>query len=230
MSLAVHPDTTDTTDTTDTPRATGITELIDDLVGPAVHEPDYISSSRIAGEILLSAWSAWTGRALPSVAEAEREFRAALVDEGDLSSAQVAGLAAKLCPPGAYDLGEWLADAAERLVLRVRPWIPIWAGYTWWVLQWCRHAGREQVIFLGRDGLPFYAAARHMPGAGSFSFSLLDAPRRLLGSPLFDDHLAARVRPARWTSPCTPATSSRRCPSRTRWRSGTAACGGCPPT
>jgi hypothetical protein len=171
----------------------GITELIDDLLRPAVAEPDYITSSRMATELLLPAWSAWAGRGLPSVTEAERDFRAALLDEGDLTPAQVSALAAKLCPGQGSDLRAWLADAAERLVLRIRPWIPVWAGFTWWALEWCRHAGRDQVIFLGRDGLPFYAAARYMPSPGSFRLSILDAPRRLLGSPVLNGYLAARV-------------------------------------
>jgi hypothetical protein len=169
-----------------------INELVGDLIGPAVSEPDYVNSSRVAIDLLSATWCAWSGRDLPTVGDADETFRAALADEGDLDPAQVSRLASELCPSPTDGLGMWLADAAERLVLRIRPWIPVWVGYTWWALEWCRYAERDQIVFLGRDGLPFYAAARYLPGRIQCP-ALLDAPRRLLGSPLLDEHLATTI-------------------------------------
>lgn len=173
-------------------RSLDITELIKSILDPTLEEPDYVSSSHLAIELLTDAWAAQSGRDLPTVQDACRTFRAALVDEGDISPAQVGELATKLCPAPVGDLHDWLADAAERLLLRIRPWIPIWVGFTWWSFEWCRHTKRQQVIFLGRDGLPFYTAAGQFGGDGP-RVRLLDAPRRLLGSPLFESHLDASI-------------------------------------
>ncbi|MCK2215434.1 hypothetical protein MF672_016790 [Actinomadura sp. ATCC 31491] len=182
MSVAAGPD---------------VVELIEELAGPAVTEPDYVSSSRLTNRVLLTAWTALTGREPPTGEQAEREFRAALAAPGDLGPAQVERLARLLCPEPGGDLPGWLAAAAERLVLRARPWLPVWVGFTWWALEWCRQSGYRQVVFLGRDGLPFYAAARHMPQAAGLELSLLDVPRRLLGSPQLEAYLAGRLDPAR---------------------------------
>ncbi len=113
---------------------------------------------RAVVEFCLERWRAETSAPAPSAEEAGAEFRSTMITTNDLSFRQVDQLCNRTF--GAQDdLTAWLCDTTERFLAIVKPWTPVWYGFTDWALRWCRQNSVETLVFLARDALPFFVAA-----------------------------------------------------------------------
>lgn len=113
---------------------------------------------RAVVEFCLERWRIATSAGVPSVAEAAAEFRDVTIAANDLSLRQVDQLCDRTFGTQS-DLTAWLSETTERFLSLVRPWTPVWYGFTNWALRWCRQNSIETLVFLARDALPFYVAA-----------------------------------------------------------------------
>ncbi len=103
-------------------------------------------------------WLAASGAELPSAEEAGAEFRDAMMAAKDLSPRQVDQLCNRTFGLQ-RGLSAWLCDTTERYLTIIKPWTPVWHGFTDWALRWCRQNSIETLVFLARDALPFFVAA-----------------------------------------------------------------------
>jgi hypothetical protein len=114
--------------------------------------------SRAVVDFCLQRWQAASSAAAPSAEDAGAQFRSAMLAAGDLSQRQVDQVCDRtFAAPG--DLAEWLGATTERFLNLIRPWTPVWYGFTNWALRWCRQHSIETLIFLARDALPFFVVA-----------------------------------------------------------------------
>jgi hypothetical protein len=114
--------------------------------------------TRAVVEFCLERWRVESAAAAPSAEEAGAEFRSTMIATNDLSFRQVDQLCNRTF--GAQtDLTAWLCDTTERFLAIVKPWAPVWYGFTNWALRWCRQNAIETLVFLARDALPFFVAA-----------------------------------------------------------------------
>lgn len=150
---------------------------------------DHRGKHRIGG--LLRDWQSCSGRSIGTTADVAGEFADNMRVDGDLAPAQVDQLLGRVCPSDRLPLGVWLAECNERLLLRIRLWFPLWTAYTSWALDWCWSRGYPQLVFLARDSLPLYAAARALHP--ELTLALVDVPRTLLNSPGLVDYLTASI-------------------------------------
>ncbi|HEX8205960.1 MAG TPA: hypothetical protein VF587_07885 [Solirubrobacteraceae bacterium] len=145
----------------------------------------------------VAEWEIWSGRALPDQQTAASDFAASMLAETDLAPEQIAETIARLAPPPA-DRGlagdgrdEWLEECSRQFLMRVRPWFPVWFGFTAWVDDWCRSHDVDTIVYLCRDSLPFYALA-HALARGSTDgpdLVLVHLSRRTVSSGMIGDHL-----------------------------------------
>lgn len=143
----------------------------------------------------MALWQDWSGSPVPTPRTARAELTTSLRAEGDLTERQIQDFIDRILPASDLPLETQLRGASERLILRAAPWFPLWLGYTDWLLDWCRSRGYADVIFLARDSLPFYTAARHSPltADGDLQLSMVDLPRAALEVSGLSTHLAATV-------------------------------------
>ena len=114
--------------------------------------------TRAVVEFCLERWRVESSAVAPSVEQAGAEFRATMIATNDLSLLQVDQVCNRTF--GAQpDLTGWLCDTTERFLAVIRPWAPVWYGFTNWALRWCRQNSIETLVFLARDALPFFVAA-----------------------------------------------------------------------
>jgi hypothetical protein len=134
--------------------------LLQDLPKPSEYRlgAEY---TRAVVDFCLERWRIATGAPAPSAEEAGAEFRGAMTVAGDLSHRQVDQLCNRTFGSQS-DLPAWLCDTTERFLNLVRPWTPVWYGFTDWSLRWCRQNSIETLVFLARDALPFFVAATAM--------------------------------------------------------------------
>lgn len=114
--------------------------------------------TRAIVEFCLGRWQVATGAEIPSAEEAGAEFRGAMLAAADLSHRQVDQLCDRTFGTQS-ELTSWLRDTTERFLHIIRPWLPVWHGFTDWALRWCRQNSIETLVFLARDALPFFVAA-----------------------------------------------------------------------
>jgi hypothetical protein len=114
--------------------------------------------TRAVAEFCLARWRAESPADVPSAAAAAAEFRDVTIAAGDLSLRQV-GQVCDRTFGSQSDLAAWLSETTERYLTLIRPWIPVWYGFTNWALRWCRQNSIETLVFLARDALPFFVAA-----------------------------------------------------------------------
>ncbi len=134
--------------------------LLRDLPKPSEYRlaADY---TRAVAEFCLERWLVASPGPAPSAEQAGGEFRGALFAANDLSHRQVDQLCDRTF--GAQsDLPAWLCETTERFLGLIRPWTPVWYGFTDWALRWCRQNSIESLVFLARDALPFFVAATAM--------------------------------------------------------------------
>ncbi|ONI76160.1 hypothetical protein ALI144C_36395 [Actinosynnema sp. ALI-1.44] len=134
--------------------------LLRDLPKPSEHRlaAEY---TRAITDFCLERWRVASSAVAPSVEEAGAEFRSAMISAGDLSNRQVDQLCDRTFGTQ-NDLPAWLCDTTERFLALIRPWTPVWYGFTNWALRWCRQNSIETLVFLARDALPFFVAATAM--------------------------------------------------------------------
>ena len=113
---------------------------------------------RAVVEFCLERWRLESAAPAPSTEEAGAEFRDVTIAANDLSLRQVDQLCDRTFGTQS-DLTAWLSETTERFLSLVRPWTPVWYGFTNWALRWCRQNSIETLVFLARDALPFYVAA-----------------------------------------------------------------------
>jgi hypothetical protein len=106
----------------------------------------------------LEKWLAAGGAELPSAEEAGAEFRDTMTAAQDLSPRQIDQLCNRTFGVQ-RELSAWLCDTTERYLNIIKPWTPVWHGFTDWALRWCRQNSIETLVFLARDALPFFVAA-----------------------------------------------------------------------
>jgi hypothetical protein len=171
----------------------GFDQLLDQSCAASIDTVDYLELARESVDCLITLWRQWTGCGPRPTDSVRNELAAHLGADGDLTPLQVEVMLARLSPATSLPLHDWLLDCSERLLLRTRPWFPLWWSYTRWLLAWCQDRGYQQLVFLARDSLPLYAAARAAPAAirDGLDLHLLDAPRSLMDSPLLGRHVAA---------------------------------------
>jgi hypothetical protein len=114
--------------------------------------------SRAVVDYCLDKWLAACPAGPPSVEEAAAQFRDAMIAAKDLSSSQVDQLCHRTFGIQ-RELPAWLCETTERFLNMIRPWTPVWLGFTDWALRWCRQNSIEAMVFLARDALPFFIAA-----------------------------------------------------------------------
>jgi hypothetical protein len=114
--------------------------------------------TRAVVDFCLDSWRVASSARAPSAEEAGAEFRSAMIAAGDLSHRQVDQVCSRTFAAQG-DLSAWLGQTTERFLNLVRPWTPVWYGFTNWVLRWCRQNSIETLVFLARDALPFFVAA-----------------------------------------------------------------------
>lgn len=107
-------------------------------------------------------WQMWSHRDLPSPGEAVSQFVETMRHEGDLSKTQIDQLSRTVFTPTDQPLRCWLADATERFVWRMRPWLPLWSSFAQWTMRWCAYRHRHHIIFLARDMLSTFMIARRL--------------------------------------------------------------------
>ncbi|MFG2000492.1 hypothetical protein ACGFNU_15230 [Spirillospora sp. NPDC048911] len=134
-----------------------MTTLLRDLPKPAEYQmtADY---SRAVASYCLEKWLAASPPTLPSVDEAGAEFRQALLASNDLSEHQVEQICNRTFGLE-RELEAWLCGTTERFINLIKPWTPVWLGFTGWALRWCRQNSIGTLVFLARDALPFHVAA-----------------------------------------------------------------------
>lgn len=134
-----------------------LTTLLQDF--PKRAEYQYAAGhSRAIVDYCIAKWLAADRARLPSVGEAGAEFRDAMMAAGDLSERQVDQLCSRTFGMQ-RELPDWLCDTTERFLNAIRPWTPVWLGFTNWALRWCRQNSIGTLAFLARDALPFFVAA-----------------------------------------------------------------------
>lgn len=134
-----------------------LTTLLHDLPKRAEYRYAAAYSGAVA-DYCTAKWMAAGRTGLPSVEGAAAEFRETLIAAGDLSQRQVDQLCSRTFGVQP-DLAAWLCDTTERFLNIIRPWTPIWLGFTNWALRWCRQNSIGTLAFLARDALPFFVAA-----------------------------------------------------------------------
>jgi hypothetical protein len=134
-----------------------LTTLLQDLPKRADYQYAAAYSGAVA-DYCIARWLAAGRAGPPPVGEAGAEFRATLTAAGDLSEWQIDQLCSRTFGVQA-DLSAWLADTTERFLNIIRPWTPVWLGFTNWALRWCRQNSIGTLAFLARDALPFFVAA-----------------------------------------------------------------------
>jgi hypothetical protein len=134
-----------------------LSALLRDLPKPSEYRlaADYV---RAVADFCLERWRVASAAGEPSAEEAGAEFRGAMTAANDLSRRQVDQLCNRTFASRG-DLPSWLAETTERFLDLIRPWTPVWYGFTNWALRWCRQNSIETLVFLARDALPFYVAA-----------------------------------------------------------------------
>jgi hypothetical protein len=134
-----------------------LTTLLRDLPKPTEYQfaAEY---SRAIVDYCLEQWRVATSAEPQSVEEAGAEFRSALKAATDLSHRQVDQLCNRTFGVQ-RELSAWLCDTTERFLNIIKPWTPVWHGFTSWALRWCRQNSVETLVFLARDALPFFVAA-----------------------------------------------------------------------
>lgn len=134
-----------------------LTALLQDLPKPSEHRfaAEY---TRAVVDFCLERWRVATAAEAPSAEEAGAQFRSAMIATNDLSLRQVDQLCDRTFG-SQRDLSAWLCDTTERFLNAIRPWTPVWYGFTDWALRWCRQNSVETLVFLARDALPFFVAA-----------------------------------------------------------------------
>jgi hypothetical protein len=131
--------------------------LLRDLPKPS----EYRLAAEYTREVVdfcLERWRIAKSADAPSVEQAGGEFRGSMSAANDLSPRQVDQLCDRTFGPQ-RDLPTWLWATTERFLALIRPWTPVWHGFTSWALRWCRQNSIENLVFLARDALPFYVAA-----------------------------------------------------------------------
>jgi hypothetical protein len=131
--------------------------LLQDLPKPSEHRftADY---SRAVADYCMENWLALRSARPPTAGEAGVQFRRAMMAGCDLSKRQVDQICHRTFSTQP-DLPAWLCDTTERFFDAVKPWTPVWLGFTRWALHWCRQTSIEDLAFLARDALPFFVAA-----------------------------------------------------------------------
>lgn len=134
-----------------------LADLLRDLPKPGEYRlaAEY---TRAIADFCLERWQIASSAEAPSVEEAGGEFRGAMIAANDLSLRQVDQLCDRTFG-SQHDLPAWLSDTTERFLNIIRPWTPVWYGFTDWALRWCRQNSIESMVFLARDALPFFVAA-----------------------------------------------------------------------
>ncbi|MFI0482834.1 hypothetical protein [Actinomadura sp. 9N215] len=136
-----------------------LTTLLRDLPKPTEYRYTADYTRAVVGYCLEKWLAARPGdAAAPSVEEAGARFRDAMLAAKDLSEDQVDQVCDRTFGMD-DDLQAWLSGTAERFLGLVKPWTPVWLGFTDWALRWCRQNSIETLVFLARDALPFYVAA-----------------------------------------------------------------------
>jgi len=152
---------------------------------------DYIEWGEKILQYLTVTWSGLATSPVPSASDAYDALARQMRADGDLAPEQVDHFLNSWFT-SADTNPNWLRESAERLLLRLRPWFALWVGFIRWVLTWSQCRKFDQVVFLGRDGLPLYAAACGLQFQSSrLQLRVADVPRSLLESPLLKEHLAA---------------------------------------
>ncbi|MEV4318098.1 hypothetical protein [Actinocrispum sp. NPDC049592] len=131
--------------------------LVRDLPKPSEYRlaAEYV---RAVVDFCLERWRVASSSEAPSVEEAAHRFRGSMTAANDLSHRQVDQLCHRTF--GAQgDLPAWLCETTERFLTLIKPWTPVWYGFTNWALRWCRQNSIETLVFLARDALPFFVAA-----------------------------------------------------------------------
>ena len=130
-----------------------------------LRDPPKPSEYRLASEytraivdFCLERWRVASSAEAPSAEEAGAEFRSAMIAANDLSHRQVDQLCNRTFASRS-DLPAWLCETTERFLNVIKPWAPVWYGFTNWALRWCRQNSIETLVFLARDALPFFVAA-----------------------------------------------------------------------
>jgi hypothetical protein len=114
--------------------------------------------TRAIVEFCLERWRVASSADAPSAEEAGGKFRSAMSAANDLSHRQVDQLCDRTFGSQS-DLPSWLCETTERFLNIIKPWTPVWYGFTNWALRWCRQNSIETLVFLARDALPFFVAA-----------------------------------------------------------------------
>jgi hypothetical protein len=137
-----------------------LTALLRDVPKPSEYRfaAEY---TRAIVDFCLERWRVASSAEAPSAEEAGAEFRSAMIAANDLSLRQVDQLCDRTFGTQG-DLSAWLCDTTERFLDIIRPWTPVWYGFTDWALRWCRQNSIETLVFLARDALPFFVAATAM--------------------------------------------------------------------
>lgn len=158
---------------------------------------DYVTRSQALVSSLAEDWRRSTGRDPSCVATVAGELSASLRAEGDLTDDQIEGVLRRLCPAPDAGVARWLGECCERLLLRTRPWFPLWRSFTHWLITWAAAHHYRQIIFLARDAIPFYLVARWSADSAvaGLDLRLLDLPRAALAQPDVAAHLSARLCP-----------------------------------
>lgn len=106
---------------------------------------------------------------MPSREEAVEQFRRTLEDSPETDQRiREEILASIIGPLGEYTMSEWVAVCAKRLHSAVEHWYPLWVGAAQFTLDWCCGSGCRDLVFVARDALPFYAAARALQAGGDW--------------------------------------------------------------
>jgi hypothetical protein len=134
-----------------------LASLLSDLPKPIEYQfaAEY---SRAVVDYCLEKWLAVSSAELPSAEEAGAAFRNAMAASNDLSHRQVEQVCNRTFGVQ-RELSAWLCDTTERFLNIIKPWTPVWHGFTDWALRWCQQNSIETLVFLARDALPFFTAA-----------------------------------------------------------------------
>ncbi len=134
-----------------------LTALLRDLPKPSEYRfaAEY---TRAIADFCLERWLLASSAEAPSAEEAGAQFHGAMIAANDLSHRQVDQMCDRTFGSQS-DLPSWLCATTERFLNLIRPWTPVWHGFTKWALRWCRQNSIETLVFLARDALPFFVAA-----------------------------------------------------------------------